>query len=249
MARTKLTLAVEREMLEQKVLERTSALEKERDRAEALLRDVTHRIGNTLSLVVGFLNLHIRHARDPEAIKTLTGARERVMAISNTQRRMNVSHDLELVRIDLLVKGVLDDLTEAQSHMNIRVISDVVPASVAAREATTLCVLIQEFVINAIKHAFPDDAAGEIRVVLQPLPTKGAVLTVSDNGVGHMPDQERSAGLGTQISGRLARQFEGHVTYASGNGLVVTVNMPGLSLIAPGAPAFAQPAGGNQRPL
>lgn len=235
MTRANLILAEARDDLERKVEERTAALAKERDRAEALLRDVTHRIGNTLTLVVGFLNLHIRHARDPEAIKTLSGARERVMAISSTQRRMNVSNDLELVRIDSLVKGVLDDLTEAQSHTNIEVMVDIAPAYVAAREATTVCVLIQEFVINAVKHAFPDGREGKISVQLRPMPEQGAILTVADNGVGHLPTAETGAGLGTQISDRLARQFEGNVEFASEGGLVVTVKMPGLSLKAPEA--------------
>jgi two-component sensor histidine kinase len=225
-----LVLEEARVLLSEKVEERTADLAKERDRAETLLRDVTHRIGNTLTLVVGFLNLHIRHSPDPETIKTLTGARERVMAISSAQRRMNVANDLELVRIDMLIKGVLDDLAEAQPNDKVTFVVDIPALHAPAREATSLCVLIQEFVVNALKHAFPDGRSGEITIRLRPLAERGASLQVSDNGIGGVPEAA-NPGLGTQISERLARQFGGEVSYKSTNGgLSVEVEMPDLSL-------------------
>ncbi len=216
-----------------KVEERTAELAKERDRAETLLRDVTHRIGNTLTLVVGFLNLHIRHSQDPGTIRTLSGARERVMAISSAQRRMKVANDLELVRIDQLVKGVLDDLAEAQPNDRVSFVFDIPPLYAPAREATSLCVLIQEFVVNALKHAFPDGRSGVIKVRLRPLAEKGALLEVSDNGIGGVPAEAAPPGLGSQISERLALQFGGKVSYKSAGGLSVEVDLPDLSLKLP----------------
>lgn len=214
-------------------VERTADLAKERDRAETLLRDVTHRIGNTLTLVVGFLNLHIRHSSDPKTIQTLSGARERVMAISSAQRRMNVANDLELVRIDQLIKGVLDDLAEAQPNDRVSFAVDIPPLHAPAREATSLCVLIQEFVVNALKHAFPGGRSGVIKVKLRPLAEKGAVLEVSDNGIGGVPAAAATPGLGTQIAERLALQFGGKVSYKSAGGLSVEVDLPDLSLKLP----------------
>jgi two-component sensor histidine kinase len=245
--RANLVLEEAKASLELKVEERTAHLAKERDRAESLLRDVTHRIGNTLSLVVGFLNLHIRHSSDTEAIKTLTGARERVMAISSAQRRMNVSNDLELVRIDRLIKGVLDDLSEAQTIEAIKLDVDIPPLNAPAREATSLCVLIQEFVINAIKHAFPQGRRGRIAVKLRQRAEKGAVLEVADDGVGYDSQGGTKSGLGTQISDRLARQFQGSVTYRTGAGLTVVVDLPDLTLTEAEDSQGEQPQAGLQR--
>ena len=63
-----LALASTNRMLEDRVKERTEELAVERDhakvereRAETLLRHVTHRIGNTLGPLAGFINLHVRH--------------------------------------------------------------------------------------------------------------------------------------------------------------------------------------------
>lgn len=182
-------------LLEERVTARTEELAFERDRAEAereraegLLRDVTHRIGNTLALVVGFINLHIRHSRDPLAVKTLTGARSRIHAIASAQRRINVTSDLDLVRIDDLIESVLDDLIAANSEELVTIDVAIQPLLAPAQSATSLCVLTQEFVMNSMKHAFPGGRKGEIKVILEKADGGGAVLIVTDNGIGIRPN-------------------------------------------------------------
>lgn len=217
-------------LLEERVAERTAELTRERDRAEVLLRDVTHRVGNALTLVVGFLNLHLRHVKDPESIKTLTSARERVLAIASAQRRINVANDLELVRIDDLIRGVTSDLQEAQSRPDVIIDFDIAAMHASARDATALCVLAQEFVMNAVKHAFPEQRAGRITISIAPSQSGGAVLQVRDNGTATEDAVQRQGGLGKQICERLARQFQGTVTYVVDQGLIVTAVLPGLDL-------------------
>lgn len=221
------------EALEQRVAERTAELGVERDRAEALLRDVTHRVGNALTLVVGFLNLQIKHAVDPEAKKTLAAARERVFAIASAQRRINVVHDLELVRIDDLLSGVLADLKATQSESNIEIKVSVPPLLMQAQSATTICVLCQEFVINAVKHAFAPGDAGVIDVSLERVAPSGAVMRIADTGRGFTSDDGiQRSGLGLTIAERMARQFEGRIEFGSrdGEGTAVTITLPNLVL-------------------
>jgi two-component sensor histidine kinase len=246
-----LALAATNRMLEQRVNERTEELAVERDhakvereRAEALLRDVTHRIGNTLALVAGFINLHVRHTSDPVALKILTGARERVHAIASAQRRINVTNDLDLVRIDTLIPAVMADLVSAASEDRIKLSVDVPPLLAPAQVATSLCVLAQEFVVNSLKHAFGDYENGEIRVSLKNIGPKGAELVVEDDGAGlpktaKVEGQENtpeSEGLGTKIAALLTRQFSGEISYeparasASRPGTRVVVRLTELDL-------------------
>ena len=236
-------LASTNRMLEERVNERTEELAVERDhakvereRAEALLRDVTHRIGNTLALVAGFINLHVRHTSDPVALKILTGARERVHAIASAQRRINVTNDLDLVRIDTLIPAVMADLVSAASEDRIKLSVDVPPFLVAAQVATSLCVLAQEFVVNSLKHAFDDYETGEIRVSLKVMKPKGAELVVEDDGSG-LPDTSKeddgqdkveAEGLGTKIAALLTRQFAGEISHEPAR---AHANRPGTRVI------------------
>ncbi|MGQ0456790.1 MAG: sensor histidine kinase [Hyphomicrobium sp.] len=239
-------------LLEERVAARTGELAFERDRAEAekeraegLLRDVTHRIGNTLALVVGFINLHIRHARDPLSIKTLEGARSRIHAIASAQRRINVTNDLDLVRIDDLIDAVMSDVAAASGQDAVRIDVEIPPLLAPAQSATSICVLAQEFVMNSLKHAFPDGREGVIKVTIEKSPEGGAVLTVSDNGIGLVPAADASNesnggpdGLGGKIATLLTRQFNGAIEYdttAPGSdmpGTLVVVTLPDLKLAA-----------------
>jgi two-component sensor histidine kinase len=73
--------------------------------------------------------------------------------------------------------------------------------------------LVAELVTNAGKHAFPDDRAGTVRVSLERT-ADGFELLVEDDGIG-MPTEQQSAGLGTTLVTRLARQAGGEVTVSS----------------------------------
>ena len=249
-----MTLTSTNRSLEEHVKARTEELaierdraEAERERAEALLRDVTHRIGNTLALVVGFINLHIRHTTDPMSVKTLTGARDRIHAIASAQRRINVANDLELVRIDTLIQAVMDDVVAATAEERIKLNVDVPPLLAPAQVATSLCVLTQEFVVNSLKHAFDSETGGTISVRLLKDGADAAELIIEDDGAG-LPgtikaEQENAAteseGLGTKIANLLTRQFSGSITYDVARpgtlrpGTRVTVRLTDLALTSP----------------
>jgi len=227
------------EQMEDLEVEKTRA-ERERIGAEGLLRDVTHRVGNNLALVVSFLNLHIRLATSPETVKVLTSARQRVHAIAITQRRLNVIDDLELTRIDTLLKSVLAELVEPSTSNCIKINVRVRPLLTEARSATTVCVLTQELVMNALKHAFPTGAGGWVTILLDTDGAGGAVLEVSDNGQGASLNIVDAGGLGTKIVKLLAAQYDGHIAHhprgALGRdaGTRVVVTLPSLKLIPDG---------------
>lgn len=271
---TALTLTAANRSLEQHVRTRTEELaierdraEAERERAEALLRDVTHRIGNTLALVVGFINLHIRHTTDPKSLKTLTGARDRIHAIASAQRRMNVVNDLELVRIDTLIQAVLDDVVEAAGEDRILLTVDVPPLLASAQVATSLCVLTQEFVVNSFKHAFGESGSGCVNVLLKRKSDGCAELIVEDDGIGlgggadgaFEEDNDSSAphsdGLGTKIAALLTRQFSGTIAYETKcpgtekPGTRVTVTLSDLELSDPEQPTRLQQQGDTSLPI
>jgi two-component sensor histidine kinase len=92
----------------------------------------------------------------------------------------------------------------------------------------SLGLLVTELVINALKHAFPDNASGsQVRIIYELAGTSWK-LTVSDNGVG-APDENvrlgRSrSGLGTSIVNAIAQQLDARVNVSTGpDGTTVSV--------------------------
>ena len=84
-----------------------------------------------------------------------------------------------------------------------------------ANTSVSLGLIVTELVINALKHAFPDNRTGQILVDYR---THGPrwTLCVSDNGVG-MPASSTGVkpGLGTNIVEALAKSLDSEVIVAS----------------------------------
>jgi two-component sensor histidine kinase len=80
-----------------------------------------------------------------------------------------------------------------------------------------LGLIVTELVINALKHAFPDDRNGKIKVDYK---SQGPnwTLSISDTGIG-MPKRagDAKAGLGTSIVQALARQLQASITVTDAN--------------------------------
>ena len=79
-----------------------------RDRAEAMLREVNHRVGNSLQLVSSFISLQSRAIKDPEAKEAFRATQARIEAVSQVHRRLYTSADMMRVSLD----GYLGSLAE-----------------------------------------------------------------------------------------------------------------------------------------
>src|SRR5690606_13982099 len=103
--------------LEARVQERTADLERsngelaaEKDRTEALLKDLNHRVGNSLQLVSAFLGMQESNTSSHEAKASLSSARSRIMAIASTQRRLRLGTDNETCDVNELLSDLVEDL-------------------------------------------------------------------------------------------------------------------------------------------
>ena len=95
-----------------------------------------------------------------------------------------------------------------------------------SRQAESLGLIVTELVMNALKHAFPDEkAAGQITVAYDMAGTNWK-LSVSDNGIGK-PDgafAQGKSGLGTGIVKALSHQLDAQVaTLAGPQGTTVSI--------------------------
>jgi two-component sensor histidine kinase len=81
-----------------------------RDRAEAMLREVNHRVGNSLQLVSSFMSLQLRHLADEGARAALKESQARIEAVAHVHRRLYTSGDMSSVAMDEYLEGLIDEL-------------------------------------------------------------------------------------------------------------------------------------------
>jgi two-component sensor histidine kinase/CHASE3 domain sensor protein len=216
--KSRLQLALHNAELEERVRARTEELRKmaeeahrERTRAESLLTDVNHRVGNNLALVSSFLTMQQRAVKNPDAARALSAARMRVQAIASAHRKLRLGADFATVKVNEVLGAVLEDISAGLPPGDlIRIQCQVEPMEINARDAVSLGVLTSELVMNAIKHAFAPGESGEVSVVLAHGTNSVPVLEVSDDGVGwHDEHPKETGGLGAKIIDMVARQFGG----------------------------------------
>ncbi len=175
-----------------------------RDRAlmskDATIREIHHRVKNNLQTVAALLRLQSRRTASEEARAALGESVRRVAAIAMVHEALSTSVD-ERVDLNSLVDKVIPvagDVAVAENHVRVRRTGQF--GVVAAEVATPLVMVLTELVQNAVEHAYPPGASGEV-VVSAERSARWLDVLVTDDGRG-LPrgfSLERSNGLGLQI--------------------------------------------------
>lgn len=204
-----------------------AAVRDARDRAEELasqramlLREVNHRVANSLQLIASLTRLQEGAVRDPAAREALAAVRNRIAAVAQVHRRLYTSDDVRSVALHDYLGGLLEEIGRSVGGRTIELAAE--PIEVPTDRAVSLGVIVSELVTNALKYAYPGRLDGPIRVRLQMLGGEG-LLAVQDEGVGQGVDQSSApaaggTGLGRRIVEALSTSVGGTVTHAAGPG-------------------------------
>lgn len=214
--------------LEQRVEERTAALERALEQTEFLSRELTHRTKNALAILGALIATKRRRARDDHEAELLSEIGHRVQAIGRLQELLD-GVDGEANGIDLAV--FLDALCRELDGTDVRVRLRGAPQmSLPSKAALAVALCVTELVLNAQKHAFPDDAPGVIELEAR---TDGGTVSISvaDGGIG-LPetfDASRSTGLGMLVVLDQVQKLGGGITWgrSEAGGAEFILSFPG----------------------
>lgn len=187
----------------------TAALASER----VLKLEIDHRVKNSLQLVGSLLQMQAQRADNPEVRSALQSARGRVTAISSIHGALNRVSKTDTVLLPEYAGQLIQELRgQAPPHVTIELDAD--PIEMPTSLASPFAILINEFVTNSLKHAFPGGRPGTVRLEVRQVGRRVEVRC-ADDGVGHAaaPDGQHSGGLGTRLmqalAGQLGAELEG----------------------------------------
>jgi PAS domain S-box-containing protein len=204
------------------------ALEKAVREKEELLRELNHRVKNSLSMITGLISLEKNQCGNAELKKAFEGLRSRVITIANLYATLDTKDNAEFIQLDRYLKTIADSIRSsyAPDSKKIVVETDFDEVSIDVKRAATLGLILNELLTNSLKYAF----AGRDGKASISLKKKGneLILNVRDNGNG-LPenfDIAEQRGIGMKLILMLSEQMEGSVTCESANGASFTINIP-----------------------
>jgi len=183
------------------------------ERKEALLREVHHRVKNNLAVICSLLYLQSTHTDDKESVQIFRDMENRVHSMALVHETLYDSENLARVNFAEYANALAKDILSSHRGPGTAIClkSDLEPVIMSMDLAVPCGLILNELVSNALKHAFPDGAAGEIRMTLHSGPQGICVLRVEDSGVG-IPaslDVDRNKSLGLRLVKSLTKQIRG----------------------------------------
>lgn len=179
---------------------------------DLMLKEMKHRMANSLQLIASILILKSEAVQSAEVRSHLQDAHERIISIATIEQYLDTTSLSEEVEVGPYLTGLCESLSKSMIGATKPIMLEVRPQGgmVSSSDGISLGLITAELVINALKHAFPAGKKGEIIVAYEVL-KGGWRLSVSDDGVGITPDPTRKEGLGTIIVQSLARQLGAQV--------------------------------------
>jgi two-component sensor histidine kinase len=207
-------------------------LEREKDellrQKDTLLEELQHRIANSLQIIASIILMKARAVQSEETRFHLEDAHKRVLSIAAVQKQLHASAATGAIEIAPYLSKLCESLAYSMiggtRPISLTVVGE--GGRATSRQAESLGLIVTELVMNALKHAFPDDKAkGRIIVAYDMIGTNWK-LSISDDGIGK-PDggfAQGKSGLGTGIVKALAHQLDAQVeTLAGPEGTTVSI--------------------------
>jgi two-component system, sensor histidine kinase PdtaS len=176
---------------------------------QLLLRELNHRVANSLQIIASVLMQSARKVQSEETRSHLFDAHQRVMSVASLQHQLAGSRlgDVEMrPYLTTLCDSISASMIRDRGEISLEVRAD--ESTATADESVSVGLIVTELVINGLKHAFPGNRTGNILVEYK-AQAANWTLSVTDDGVGMSTEPSSSKpGLGTSIIQALSGQLK-----------------------------------------
>ncbi|KQN94099.1 phytochrome [Sphingomonas sp. Leaf231] len=177
---------------------------------DLLMREVDHRVQNSLQLVSSFLAIQARDAGPGVVADQLREARSRLSAVALVHRRLYREDQIETIDLSRYLSELLDDMKASLGDEWGRCMTlALAPVLIPTDRAVNIGLIAAELVINATKYAYPDRDGGPIEITLEQYRNR-LRLIVADQGVGKTNEGE---GFGSRMMRAVVQRIDGQVEY------------------------------------
>jgi len=186
------------------------------DERSRLMREMNHRIKNNLLSLTAMLNLMADRMKSSEAREALLETRSRVDAMFDIHDMLQHADSGGTVSLADQVTRVVDRFR--RMHPDAEFVLDTAPVAVWLDRVTPVCLVLNEVLTNAVKHARRPDQTLTVSISLSGT-AETAELRIEDNGPGMAPELLHDSGdsFGMLLIRSMAAQIDGTVAFENGD--------------------------------
>jgi two-component sensor histidine kinase len=201
-----LGMAIERDRHERNL---KAALE----RHQFLLKEMNHRVKNSLMIVASMLHLQAKDIDDAALTIHLDEASHRVTAVAKAHDQLYRGSDVERMDVGKYIEAVCSDLDQSVAQCDIRIDTQD-GIEISTDRAISTALIVNELITNAAKYAYKGQSSGKIWVTVARGGNDDFSISVRDEGLGLPPDFDlrKAKGLGMRIINSFSRQLNGTLT-------------------------------------
>lgn len=205
------------------------ALEASLREKELLIREIHHRVKNNLQVISSLLSLQGRASTSPEAQQACEESQLRIKSIALIHELLYRSESMTRIGATEYVEKLGTKLLSTfriGNRVSMRVESSA--ALIDLDHAVPFGLVVNELMTNAMKHAFPGERIGVIRIGISLEESERMRFEFSDDGVG-LPegvDPTTAQSLGFRLMASLVQQLDGRCTLDRSRGTKFSIDFP-----------------------
>lgn len=210
------------------ITERKQAEEKIKkllEEKELLIKEVHHRIKNNIEVIIGLLTLQSGKLKDPKAKEAFKDSCSRLHSMGVLYDKLYRSDNICEIPVNNFLTSLIHKIINIfPNSESVKLETKIDDFILSAKEMSSLGIIVNELLTNAMKYAFTGRDDGLIKISAS-LNEDHAVFVIEDNGnkIPEAVDICESSGFGFQLVDLLIKQLKGSIHLERHNGSKFTI--------------------------
>jgi len=195
---------------------------------EILLKEVHHRVKNNMQIISSLFNLQSTNIENDEERFQYEKSSSRVKAMALVYENIYQSEDFTHIAFPKYIANLFDSLIGLFNKFDkVTFENRVDDININLNQAIPCGLILNELLMNSMKHGFPNSATGVIIIDFQ-LRDHVVYIEYSDNGIGFADDIdfESADTLGFTLIKSLVNQLKGTIEFNSNEGIKINIEFP-----------------------
>jgi len=191
---------------------------------QALLRELYHRTKNNMYVISSMLAYQSAILPDERLQRVVLETENRIRAMALVHEMLYQSQSLSRIDFSVYLRELLGylQISYSSASKNINLNLELAPVELLIDYAVPSGLVVNELVVNAFKHAFPNGRSGQVNIRLARIGKNEVELEIQDDGVGFPPgfDPKKATTMGLQIVRRtVEHQLGGKLDFRPTSGV------------------------------